>query len=195
MTRRALVLASKSPRRAELLKQIGLEFSTSDADIDESVMAGEDVETYVRRLARSKAEAGWAASSLCIAADTAVALDDEIFGKPHSREAGVTMLLRLAGRAHQVLTGVCLFDGTRAEVIAVVSTVWFRHLSETEALAYWSTGEPKDKAGGYGVQGVGAVFIDRIEGSYSNIVGLPIAETEAMLQRFDIDTWAMRTNV
>lgn len=183
-----LFLASTSPRRRELLQQLDLVFSVLGVEVDESVVAGERPADYVLRLARTKAQAGLAqiAEGVVIAADTSVVVDDEVLGKPASEVEAFDMWRRLSGRTHQVLTGVAVADAHHAEAVAVSTRVHFRAMSRTEMQAYWQSGEPRDKAGGYAIQGKGAIFVDAIEGSYSNVVGLPLTETAAMLSHFGI---------
>lgn len=183
-----LFLASTSPRRRELLQQVGLEFSVLKVDVDESVREGERPADYVLRLAREKALAGLAqaAEGVVIAADTTVVVDDEVLGKPASEVEAMHMWRRLSGRTHQVLTGVAVGDTRHVETVAVSTRVHFRAITQAEMHAYWQSGEPGDKAGGYAIQGRGAVFVDAIEGSYSNVVGLPLSETAALLAHFGI---------
>jgi len=189
-----IYLASQSPRRRELLAQIGVDYSVLSVDVDETPLPGESPHAYVERLARDKAGAGWArvgadgALALpVLGADTAVVVDGEILGKPNDAAAGRAMLARLSGRAHEVVTGVCLC-GERGPAAAVSCTrVWFRALSTADIDAYWASGEPCDKAGAYGIQGLGAVLVERIEGSYSGVVGLPLFETAALLRSYAID--------
>jgi septum formation protein len=190
-----LMLSSSSPRRAELLKQIGLDFLVSHPEVDETPIHGEAPDTYVARLALSKSKAGWSAGTVSLGADTIVVHEGKLLGKPTNADEGMWMLSCLSARTHQVLTGVALYDGTRSESVVVTSQVSFRSITPAEAQAYWQSGEPQDKAGGYGIQGLGAVFCEKIEGSYTAIVGLPVHETEILLRSFDLDTWAMRTNV
>ena len=183
-----LVLASASPRRRELLNQIGLQFEVRPADIDESPLPDEKPSAYVLRLARSKAAASAALGDgreLILAADTIVVLDERLLGKPESEAAAHQMLADLSGRNHQVLTGVALCHQARAlEVSAVERTeVFFSHLSESEIAWYVASGEPLDKAGAYGVQGLGGLFVERLEGNYSNVVGLPLPLTCRLLRR------------
>lgn len=201
-----LYLASASPRRRELLLQIGVPHRRVDAPIDESVLPGETPAAYVERLARAKAAAGLAvlggsaaagahgapygSSEACVlGADTAVVLDGRILGKPQDRADGLAMLAALSGRSHEVLTAVAVSDGTRCAARVVSSRVHFRALAEAEQQAYWDTGEPLDKAGGYAIQGLAAIFVDRLEGSYSAVVGLPLAETAALLAEFGVACW------
>jgi septum formation protein len=188
-----LVLASASPRRAALLSQLGLAFTVNAGDIDETRRPGEAVEDMVQRLALTKAEAAARGETLpVLGADTVVVVDGTVLGKPADRVEGLWMLTRLSGRAHEVLTAIALVHGRRCEVRLSRSVVTFRPISAAEAEAYWASGEPRDKAGGYGIQGIGGIFAERIEGSYSGIVGLPLAETEALLQAFGVDTWQYR---
>jgi septum formation protein len=189
-----LYLASASPRRRELLTQIGVPFASISAAIDETPLPGEPADAYVERLALAKAAAGLASlpetdDALVLGADTSVVLDGRILGKPESRAQALDMLLALSGREHQVLTAVALAGHKGSAVRCVASRVRFRQLSEAEALAYWQTGEPADKAGGYAIQGLAAIFVSRIEGSYSGVVGLPLCETAQMLAEFGIRCW------
>lgn len=182
-------LASRSPRRAELLRQVGVGFEPLALDVDETVVPGEDPADYVRRMAQEKAWAGVAVRErdlAVLAADTAVVLDDRILGKPADRVEAIAMLLDLAGREHRVLSAVALTDGDACHVALSETRVRFRDIGRHEAEAYWATGEPADKAGGYGIQGLGAVFAERIEGSYSGVMGLPLFETAGLLERLGI---------
>ncbi len=191
MSEPTLYLASQSPRRRELLAQIGIEHSVVTVDVDESRLADEDPDSYVERLARAKAAAGWKASIASglpplpvLGADTVVVFDGVVLGKPRTAEEGRAMLRRLSGEYHEVLTGVSLC-GERGQVSCVSATqVWFRVLDDAEIDAYWNSGEPRDKAGAYGIQGLAARFVERIEGSYSGVVGLPLYETDALLRRY-----------
>lgn len=193
MSKPTLFLASTSPRRRELMQQLALEFSTVSALVDEAPLPGEAAAAYVERLARAKAQVGLAGVppgwGLVIAADTTVACEGRILGKPGSEAEALAMWQLLSGRTHEVLTGLAVADHDRVEVAVVTTTVFFRAISRREMLAYWASGEPVDKAGGYAIQGRGAVFITRIEGSYSNVVGLPLAELGALLQSFDYPVW------
>jgi septum formation protein len=189
-----LYLASGSPRRRELLTQIGVAFSTLAAPIDESVLPGEPAERYVERLALAKATAGLAtlsqpADAVVLGADTAVVVDGQILGKPTDQADALAMLQLLSNREHQVLTAVALANGQRSEVRLVSSDVRFRAISPTEAHTYWASGEPQDKAGGYAIQGLAAVFVSGMRGSYSAVVGLPLCETAALLAEFGIPCW------
>ncbi|AIL63449.1 Maf family protein [Pseudomonas alkylphenolica] len=192
-----LYLASGSPRRRELLTQIGVPFTTLSASVDESPLPNEAAPVYVERLARAKASAGLAAllpretnaALAVLGADTAVVLDGQILGKPVDRDDALAMLAALSGREHQVLTAVAVADQQRCLSVCVASQVRFRPISSEEAQAYWASGEPMDKAGAYAIQGLGAVFVQRIEGSYSAVVGLPLRETAELLGRFAIPCW------
>ena len=186
-----IYLASASPRRSALLIQIGLEHRVQAVDIDESVRAGEAPTDYVCRLARSKAQVLWSRLSptgesqakftVVLGADTAVVLDGQLYGKPADRADGLRMLQRLSGRTHQVHTAVAVCGRDHLEHSCSISAVSFRELTSQECDAYWNTGEPCDKAGGYAVQGRAAAFISHIAGSYSGIMGLPLYETSQLL--------------
>jgi septum formation protein len=186
-----LCLASTSPRRHELLTQIGVPHTIRGADIDETELPGELPRRYVVRMAREKArtirERG--EDLPVLAADTTVVLDGEIFAKPRDRGDGLAMLARLSGRTHLVLTAVALLSGSRLRLRLSASTVAFRVIPPEEAAAYWETGEPRDKAGGYGIQGCGAVLIRRIKGSHSGVMGLPLKQTADLLREASIPCW------
>ncbi len=189
-----LYLASGSPRRRELLTQIGVPFTVVSAAIDETPHANESAVAYVERLARGKAMAGFAAlgqaSAACVlGADTAVIVDGLILGKPVDQADALAMLMALAGREHEVLTAIALTDGQRCETLCVSSLVRFRAISVEEATAYWRSGEPQDKAGGYAIQGLGSIFVTGLNGSYSAVVGLPVCETAQLLAQFGIPCW------
>lgn len=190
-----IYLASGSPRRRELLTQIGVPFVTLSAAIDETPQPGEAPADYVARLALGKARAGHANvpadghQAVVLGADTAVIVDGRILGKPVDQADALAMLMSLSGREHQVLTAVALVDGARSEVINVSAQVRFRGIATAEAQAYWASGEPLDKAGGYAIQGLGAVFVASLHGSYSAVVGLPLCETAALLGRFGVPCW------
>jgi septum formation protein len=188
----SLLLASASPRRAALLRQIGLAFDVQPAALDERVLPGESPEAYVLRLARAKAAAVAAPGRITLGADTAVVCDGQILGKPADAADNLAMLARLSGRAHQVHTAIALQAEGRSHALGVVTEVWFRQLSEREMQAYAAQGEGSDKAGGYGIQGIGGVFVSRIRGSYSAVVGLPLAELEVLLVEAGVDTWHLR---
>ena len=185
-----ICLASQSPRRRQLLEQIGIDYEAVALDVEEVARANERPLDYVRRLALEKARAGWDCAGLrrglpALGADTAVVLDGRVLGKPTDRGEAMTMLELLSGREHQVLTGVALV--AEREVSDVnVSRVRFREVSASERAAYWASGEPRDKAGAYAIQGLGAVFVSHIEGSYSGVMGLPLYETVELLRTFAI---------
>ncbi len=186
-----LYLASTSPRRRQLLQQLGLAFEPLAIACEERPRPGERPRDYVLRVARDKAEAGLrlprARPELpLLAADTEVVLDDQVLGKPRDGQHAVDMLLALAGREHQVMSAVVVANAGRAHWAVQVSSVRLRRISRREAEAYWRSGEPAGKAGGYAVQGLGAVFIERLQGSYSGVMGLPLFETAELLARFDI---------
>lgn len=179
-----MILASSSPRRRALLDQIGVSYSTVAVDIDESRQAGEAAEVYVERLALAKARAGRSASPEVIpvlGADTVISIDGDLLSKPNDRDDALAMLGRLSGRTHYVLTGVALAAGDEMTRISKTA-VTLREIAPQERAAYWRTGEPADKAGAYAIQGRGAVFVARLEGSYSGVVGLPLYETAELLQ-------------
>ncbi len=180
-----LHLASSSPRRRDILTAMGVSFSHAGVDIDETPGSGEPVADMVLRLTRAKAIASARRGDFTVpvlAADTAVALGDRIFGKPGSKEQALEMLSSLSGQVHQVLTAVTLLVGGRPETAISVTQVTFREICPDEALAYWQSGEPLGKAGAYAIQGSGGVFVESLSGSYSGVVGLPVFETAKLLQ-------------
>jgi len=191
-----LYLASASPRRRELLAQIGLRVDVVSQSVKEHLLDNESPENYVQRLALEKAQAGLRVPDIhrqcpVLGADTAVVMDDCILGKPASEAAALAMLKQLSGRTHRVLSAVAVvgkdnLGQDRVETCLSQSRVRFRRIDEQECLAYWHTGEPADKAGAYGIQGLGAVFIEHLEGSYSGVMGLPLFETSELLYRFGI---------
>jgi septum formation protein len=184
-------LASISPRRRELLTQIGVPHKVMAAHIDETAYPGEIPRDYVMRMARQKALAvldrGEALPVL--AADTTVVLDEIIYGKPRNRDEGVAMLQRLSDRTHEVMTAVAVAEPRGVALRLNVSSVRFRKLTLEECNAYWETGEPHDKAGGYAVQGAAAVFIESLSGSYSGVMGLPLFETAELLRGAGVGIW------
>ncbi|WP_375740112.1 Maf family protein [Pseudomonas boanensis] len=189
-----LYLASGSPRRRELLAQIGIPHTPLIASIDETALPGEPALAYVERLAREKALTGLASlaepgAACVLGADTAVVLDGLILGKPFDREDCLAMLKRLSGREHEVLTAVAVADSQRCLTRVVSSRVRFRPIPPAEREAYWASGEPADKAGSYAIQGLGAVFVSDLQGSYSAVVGLPLLETAQLLADFGIPCW------
>lgn len=184
-----IYLASRSPRRRELLAQIGVEHRVIEADVDETPRAGEPPRDYVVRLAREKAEAGWRAivaqglePAPVLAADTTVALGLEILAKPADRADAAAMLARLAGRRHEVFTGIALRQAARAESALSASEVAFAPLDADEIRAYVESGEADDKAGAYGIQGRAGAFVAELRGSYSGVMGLPLYETARLLK-------------
>jgi len=182
-----IYLASRSPRRRELLEQIGIYPKVVVADIDESPKHNEVPAEYVIRLALEKAKTAQAMLGSdetlpVLAADTAVVVRHDILGKPVSCNDALAMMQRLSGRSHKVLTGVTLVHKHEVRSCLSVSHVTFRQVTDAEALAYWNSGEPQDKAGGYAIQGAGAMFVSHLEGSYSGVMGLPLFETAELLQ-------------
>ncbi len=186
----AILLASASPRRRELLEQIGVHYATVTHSADESLRSRESPSTYVQRVARAKATsvAGRYPGRTVLGADTAVVSDDRILGKPENREHAYEMLASLSGRSHQVCSAVVLCRGRECRTALSVSRVRFRVIEAQEMAAYWASGEPVDKAGGYAIQGLGAIFVRDIEGSYSGIMGLPLFETARLLSAFGVAT-------
>lgn len=184
-----LVLASGSPRRRALLESLGLAFSVRPADLDESLLPEEDSDRHVLRLAREKAEATAEPDEVVLGADTVVLLDGDILGKPGNAEEAGQMLTRLAGRRHTVLTGVALMDGDqRRSANGIARTeVQITAMTATEIAWYVGTREPLDKAGAYAIQGLGALFVEAIEGNYSNVVGLPIPLTRSLFDELGLD--------
>lgn len=178
-----LVLASASPRRRAFLEQLGLSFEVEAAELDEAVHRGEQARDYVMRIAQAKAAkvAARRRSDLVLAADTSVVLDEEILGKPADPEEARRMLARLSDREHLVMSAVAL-DGVERMSLRVETKVRFRRLAPEEIAWYVASGEPFDKAGGYGIQGLGGALVRSIEGSHSNVIGLPLAETLGMLE-------------
>jgi septum formation protein len=191
-TNHDLVLASASPRRRDLLTQIGVRFVIQAADIDERQREAESPASYVSRLALKKAEVGFGRQDgilPVLGADTIVVCNGEILGKPESCAESFAMLQVLSGTTHEVFSAVALTDGHQSEVRLAQTQVTFRIISAEDSLKYWHSGEPKGKAGGYAIQGLGAVFVERLEGSYSGVVGLPLMETETLLRRFNVSRW------
>ena len=228
-----LLLASTSPRRRQLLQQIGYEFDTASPEVDETEYPDESPATYVQRLAIAKAHAGWqrylpGAEPACwwvIGSDTTVEIDGQILGKPENAQAAHAMLTKLAGREHRVYTGVCVLEcgetgiapassisassdgdihastelesashGLKEYTCVVGASVKLADMTAQQIEKYWQTGEPADKAGSYGIQGIGSVFVESVQGSYSAVVGLPLAETEALLTQAGLDVWQWRKN-
>lgn len=182
-----LLLASRSPRRAELLRQLGLRFTVVEAGISEVRAPGQSPADYVRAMAAAKARAGARGARLpVLGADTDVAIDGEILGKPRDAEDCVRMLLRLSQRSHEVYSAVAVCADARFEARLSVTRVQFGRIARAQALDYWNSGEPVDKAGAYAIQGYAARWVQSIEGSYSGVVGLPLYETAELLERFEV---------
>lgn len=190
-----LLLASGSPRRKELLEQIGVRYITCPMDIDETHQAQETADEYVMRLSLEKAQAGLKLNGKLpvLGADTSVVINGKILGKPESEDHAVAMLMALSGGTHTVMTGVALIRNYNGECqiqnMVVETKVTFLPITDTQIRQYVATQEPMDKAGGYGIQGKAAIFVEKIEGSYSNVVGLPLEQVGIMLQRFNIPIW------
>lgn len=187
-----IYLASRSPRRGELLTQIGVRFAVIEIDLDETRLPAEAPQEYVRRVALAKGRAGRASLPALdlrpvLAADTAVVCAERLLGKPHDRADAMRMLRLLSARTHRVLTAVALIAGGHEWLEISESRVTFRPIAESEMRRYWLTGEPLDKAGGYGIQGHGAVFVTALEGSYSGVMGLPLFETARLLEQAGIE--------
>jgi septum formation protein len=188
----ALVLATASPRRSELLAQLGVSFTVAPADIDERVAPAEAPQAYVRRMAIGKAQQGYAqavavrkgSALIVLGADTTVVVDEQILGKPDDQADAMRMLEQLSGRTHKVMSSVAMTDGTQVDTRTSVTEVSFRDIGPDERAAYWGTGEPCDKAGAYGIQGLGALFVSGLNGSYTGVVGLPLYETAELLELF-----------
>ena len=189
-----LVLASQSPRRRELLGKMGLEFTTKAPEIDETALSGLPARQLVEALSREKAL--WAArqedpEAIVIGSDTVVVRDGEILGKPASPAQAEEMLASLSGRSHEVCTGITVCQGDRVVSQVEVTQVTFRHLTPQEIARYVRTGEPMDKAGAYGIQGLGALLVEGIQGDYSAVVGLPVCRLGRMLLDFGVDCLAL----
>ncbi|MBL8175503.1 MAG: septum formation inhibitor Maf [Bryobacterales bacterium] len=171
-----LILASSSPRRQEILRDAGIPFTVRKTNVEEVRMPGEPPGSYVVRLAREKAAAAMAADGeMVLAADTVVVMGDRVLEKPVSEEDAAGMLRLLSGQCHEVLTGVCLCAGGEERTAVAVTKVWFSRLTEEEVASYAASGEPMDKAGAYAIQGLASKFVERIEGCYFNVVGLPVS--------------------
>jgi septum formation protein len=187
----SLILASSSPRRRDLLLQIGVDFTVSPADVNESVLSGELPEDYAVRVSLDKARvaSGKAGEGIVIAADTVVVFKDVILGKPAGSQEARRMLGMLSGEMHRVITGLAVMNAATGQVSckSSITKVWFRKLKDDEMNRYILSGEPLDKAGGYGIQGKGALLVDRIEGCYYNVVGLPLGLLDEMLREFNIN--------
>jgi septum formation protein len=187
---KTIILASNSPRRRELLRQVGLTFTTDPADVDESILPGEDAEAYAVRVALDKARvvAGRVEKGIVIAADTIVVLGDLVLGKPADARDAERMLDMLSGRMHRVISGLAIVDAATEKTLtkAAITSVWFRDLTPGEIRSYVATGEPLDKAGAYGIQEKGALLVQKIEGCYFNVVGLPLSLLGDMLREIGL---------
>ncbi len=185
-----LILASQSPRRKELLTQLGYNFQCLPADIDESIQSDENAAQYVARLALEKANAIAQNQAdddvVVLGSDTSVVFQQHILGKPESLDDCIAILKMLSDNSHQVVTAIAAVQGERSEVIIVTTDVDFKALSTQEITRYWQTGEPQDKAGAYGIQGIAGQFVKQIRGSYSSVVGLPLYETAQLLSSFGV---------
>ncbi|MBE1276271.1 Maf family protein [Enterovibrio baiacu] len=180
-------LASASPRRKELLEQLSVSFSILRVDVEEQRQPHEEAADYVRRLSLDKAKAGVEAAPTdlpVLGADTIVVCDGAVLEKPQNLDDSRRMLRQLSDRQHQVMTAVTFADRNQTLTALVTTDVWFKALSDDEITAYWQSGEPADKAGSYGIQGLGGRFVTRIDGSYHAVVGLPLFETDALLTEF-----------
>ena len=184
-----VILASKSPRRKELLSLLGVEFSVVTADTDERIFENRPIEDEIKRLSSQKAEAvakNAGDNDIIIAADTAVVLGDRVFGKPRDNNDAINMLKTLSGKTHRVITGVTVMSGGRKDTRAMTTEVTFRDLDETEIKEYAKTGDPLDKAGGYALQGISAIFVSGISGDHFNVYGLPVSMLSDMLRGFGV---------
>ena len=192
----AIYLASASPRRAELLQQAGISFERIIADIDETPLSGELPCAYVERLALAKAlavqqmiEAEGRLMKPVLGSDTCVVIDGQILGKPVDEADATAMLSRLSANQHQVMTSVAVVDQQQQRSVVSITEVTFRAITAAQIASYWRSGEALDKAGSYGIQGKGGLFVKQLSGSYTGVVGLPLAETECLLQQFGLSCW------
>ena len=183
-----LHLASSSPRRRQILERMGLDFTAAGVDVDERQHPGETADIMVVRLAVEKAIAADSEpGTVVLGADTTVVLDGEVFGKPVDRADALRMLAALSGRRHQVMTGVAVRSGGSTASVLSVTEVEFREISPDEALEYWQSGEPRGKAGAYAIQGIAGAFVEKIAGSYTGVIGLPVLETAELLRAAGIE--------
>jgi len=186
-----LILASQSPRRRELLEQLGYQFSCQPANIDERIFPSEDAFQYVERLAQQKSQhiaENQSDTTIVLGSDTCVVSNGEILGKPENLQECISHLSKLSGTTHKVLTAIAVVQGKLMKSLVVSTEVEFKPLFQTEMSNYWGTGEPRDKAGAYGIQGIGGQFVKQICGSYSAVVGLPLFETSQLLAEFGLFT-------
>lgn len=201
MNQSLVILASASPRRAELLRQIGVSFEQQPADVDETRLINESPGAYVQRLAAAKAHvvlnSALAKCNDCvvIGSDTVVVLESTVLGKPVDEQDHARMFAQLSGRTHHVLTAVTVKNGTTSGHALSKSAVTFAAVSASDTARYWRTGEPRDKAGGYAIQGMAAMFVDQLTGSYSGVMGLPVRETAQLLAEFGVIPWLGKENV
>lgn len=188
-----IILASASPRRKELLEQLGISFTVDPAAVDEQMLPGETSEAYAIRVAREKARvaAQRAGRGIVVAADTIVVMNDAVLGKPKDAGDAERMLQMLSGKEHRVITGLAVMDAATGRMVSrtAVTRVWFRALKQKDIMAYVATGEPLDKAGAYGIQEKGALLVERIDGCYFNVVGLPLALLGEILESFNKRIW------
>ena len=193
MSSSPLILASASPRREKLLRQLGVNFVTEPQDIVEEKRIDESPEKFVKRMAEEKASSAFGKRKekdiVVVASDTIVVCDKRVLGKPKDKSDGIKMLLTLSNKTHRVLSAVTVANTLRYKSTVSETSVSFREISEIEAECYWDSGEPEGKAGGYAIQGCGAVFVQSINGSYSGVMGLPLFQTAQLLSEFGIHSW------
>ena len=193
MSSSLLILASASPRREKLLRQLGVNFVSEPQDIIEEKRIDESPEKFVKRMAEGKASSAFGKRKekdiVVVASDTIVVCDKRVLGKPKDKSDGIKMLLTLSNKTHRVLSAVTVANTLRYKSTVSETSVSFREISEIEAEYYWDSGEPEGKAGGYAIQGCGAVFVQSINGSYSGVMGLPLFQTAQLLSEFGIHSW------
>ena len=193
MSSSLLILASASPRREKLLRQLGVNFVSEPQDIIEEKRIDESPEKFVKRMAEGKASSAFGKRKekdiVVVASDTIVVCDKRVLGKPKDKSDGIKMLLTLSNKTHRVLSAVTVANTLRYKSTVSETSVSFREISEIEAECYWDSGEPEGKAGGYAIQGCGAVFVQSINGSYSGVMGLPLFQTAQLLSEFGINSW------
>ena len=193
MSSSLLILASASPRREKLLRQLGVNFVSEPQDIIEEKRIDESPEKFVKRMAEEKASSAFGKRKendiLVLASDTIVVCDERVLGKPKDKSDGIKMLLTLSNKTHRVLSAITVANALRYKSTVSDTSVLFRKISEIEAEYYWDSGEPEGKAGGYAIQGCGAVFVQSINGSYSGVMGLPLFQTAQLLSEFGIHSW------
>ena len=193
MSSSLLILASASPRREKLLRQLGVNFVSEPQDIIEEKRIDESPEKFVKRMAEEKASSAFGKRKekdiVVVASDTIVVCDKRVLGKPKDKSDGIKMLLTLSNKTHRVLSAITVANALRYKSTVSDTSVLFRKISEIEAEYYWDSGEPEGKAGGYAIQGCGAVFVQSINGSYSGVMGLPLFQTAQLLSEFGIHSW------